>query len=307
MSPSTELVTGSLLGVACGDALGAPFEGHPQPSLPQIQKWIDSDAPLQYTDDTAMTIVLAQHLHEHAGHVDDDALVMDFAHAWRHEPHRGYGAGPPAIFTAALAGDDWRAVAHGLFGGTGSLGNGGAMRAAPTAFVHGTVTERVARARQQAAVTHSHPLAQDGAALLCASVAIAADTAAQPFDPMSFLTLVRGHIATHEFREALQAVHAAVRQQWTPAQVAQRLGHDITALGSVPSALVAFLLHPDELPQALTFALEVGGDTDTIAAMTGAISGARSGAEAFPPRWLQRLENEPTIRRLAHTMKEIPT
>ena len=301
----SDAVTGSLLGLVCGDGLGAPFEGATRVARPLLSQWEATDRQLKYTDDGAMAIVLTEHLCRHSGAVHDDELVLDFARAWRREPGRGYGSGPPAIFQTALDGGDWHSLAQGLFGGSGSYGNGGAMRTAPVAFVSGSLATRVLRARQQAAITHTNVLAQDGADLQCAAVAISAETADRALDAESFLAEVEGYVETPEFREALQGVQIAVRRGWTPHEVAAHLGNDISAVGSVPSALTAFLIHPDEPRQAVMFAIQMGGDTDTIAAMTGAIAGARCGEAGLPRSWMQRLERSSEIRDLAGSLAAI--
>jgi poly(ADP-ribose) glycohydrolase ARH3 len=305
VSRDLDLVTGSLLGLACGDALGAPFEGSSNVSRSLLSQWASTERQLRYTDDTAMTMVLAEHLCRHAGAVDDDQLVLDFARAWQDEPHRGYGFGPPTIFRAALAGDDWHSVARGLFGGSGSFGNGGAMRTAPVALLPVPMSRRVLLARQQAALTHTNLLALDGAALQSAAVALSAATAGEALDPYTFLAQAKGHVHTPEFREALQGVHIAIQGEWTPAEVAAHLGRDISAIRSVPSAVAAFLLNADDLTNAVMFAVEMGGDTDTIAAMTGAMAGARCGAQGLPTSWVQRLEGASEIRELAGSLAAI--
>lgn len=300
-----DLVAGSLLALACGDALGAPFEGAARVTGQQLRQWEASDRQLRYTDDGAMAIVLTEHLCRHSGTVHDQELIFDFARAWRHEPQRGYGPGPPAIFRTALAGEDWRGLSRGLFGGKGSYGNGAAMRTAPVAFVPGPLGTRVARARQQAAVTHANVLAQDGAALQCAAVAVSAATADGDLDEKLFLAHVKEHIETPEFEQALQAVQAAVRRGSSPLEVAAHLGNDISAVGSVPSALAAFLFNPNDVRAAVSFAIEMGGDTDTIAAMTGAIAGARCGEAGLPDSWVHRLERASGIRDLAGSLAGI--
>jgi poly(ADP-ribose) glycohydrolase ARH3 len=297
-----DAVTGSLLALACGDALGAPFEGAVRVARPLLEQWEATGRTLRYTDDGAMAIVLTEHLCRHSGAVHDEDLVLDFARAWRQEPGRGYGAGPPAIFLTALAGGDWHGLAQGLFGGTGSYGNGGAMRTAPVAFVPGAVATRVLLARQQAAVTHANVLALDGAALQCAAVAISAETADDDLDAELFLAHAKEHVETPEFRQALQGVLEAVQRDWSPREVAAHLGNDISAVGSVPSALAAFLLNHDDLRGAVLFAIQMGGDTDTVAAMTGAIAGARCGEVGVPHSWAHRLERASEIRALAGSL-----
>jgi poly(ADP-ribose) glycohydrolase ARH3 len=300
-----DLVTGSLLGLACGDGLGAPFEGSTKVARTLLSQWAGTERRLRYTDDTALAIALTEHLCRNAGALNDDELVLDFARAWQREPDRGYGSGPPAVFRTALVGGDWRGLAQRLFGETGSFGNGGAMRTAPVAFLPGAVSTRVLLARQQAAITHTNDLALDGAALQCAAVAISADTANGVLDPESFLAQVKGHVQTPEFREALQGLHIAVRRGWAPEEVAMHLGNDISAVGSVPSALAAFLLRPDDVQEAVMFAIEMGGDTDTIAAMTGALAGARCGEGRLPPSWVRRLERASEIRSLADSLAAV--
>lgn len=288
-------VCGSLLRAACGDALGAPFEGQARVDASRVHDWSLAAATLTYTDDTAMQRVLRRHLAV-AGDCDQERLAQEFAAAWRAEPGRGYGSGPPAIFRTVLAGDDWRGVAGGLFDGAGSLGNGGAMRVAPAAFVPGSLDRRVEVARSQAAVTHAHPQALDGAGVLCAGIALAAEG---PFSTEQFLDDVGRHVRTREFGAALQSARELLRGDAAPREVAAVLGCDISAVGSVPAALVFFLRTPRDPVEAILAAVLAGGDTDTIAAMTGALAGAHCGEGAIPQRWRTRLEAADEQRREA--------
>ena len=81
-----------------------------------------------------------------------------------------------------------------------------------------------------------------------------------------------------------------------PARAAELLGNTYAGHESVPTAIFAALAH-DDVEQALAFAVRCGGDTDTIAAMTGAIAGARHGASGIPDRWLDALEEGEKGRR----------
>ncbi len=304
MNDLQERIAGSLLGLACGDGLGGPFEGGRDLDPQRVLEWAAADRTLTYSDDTAMACVLARHLAENRGRIVDDELVVEFARAWRAEPYRGYGAGPPEIFRVALDGGDWRSVVRQMFGGGGSLGNGGAMRVAPVALTPGPLPARVELARQQAAVTHAHPQAIDGAALLCAAIGTALEVRG-PIAPSRFLRTVAGHAHTQGFRDRMQTVLAVVSQGMEPGHVGRSLGNDVTALGSVPTAVAMFLLEPDDPGAAITGAVQAGGDTDTIAAMTGALAGARCGSEALPASWVTRLEAGPRIRRLAHQLANL--
>lgn len=196
---------GALLGGALGDALGRPFEGVPDPELEQVDVWASSTAPLTWTDDTAMTLALTEQLLDGPW----DALVLDelverFARTWQREPWRGYGTGPPRIFRAHLAGEPWRDAAGAAFGQEGSLGNGAAMRVAPLAVVSTSLEHVVRLARGSAAVTHAHPLGQDGAAVQAAAVFAALRSDQGPLDTDRFVASLAPLAQTAEFRRALE-------------------------------------------------------------------------------------------------------
>lgn len=76
------------------------------------------------------------------------------------------------------------------------------------------------------------------------------------------------------------------------------LGNGIEAFNSVPTAIFSFIAHTT-FEASLIHAVSLGGDTDTIAAMCGAIAGAKYGLEGIPERWLIKLENREYIEKLA--------
>ena len=80
---------------------------------------------------------------------------------------------------------------------------------------------------------------------------------------------------------------------------ARSLGTSVAAHESVPAALLAYRLHQEAYSGTLRYAIAMGGDTDTIAAMAGAISGARAGVGALPAAPLKRLENRQMLEGLA--------
>jgi len=239
--------------------------------------------------------------------VDEAELAGEFAAEWTREPGRGYGPGAARVLAAVTAGTPWSQAAQDLFDGAGSYGNGAAMRVAPVGLVARLGLPAVARqARRTAAVTHAHPLGLDGGAVQAVAVAVAARTSASDeLDPDAFLTHVMAHTDTDGFRAALRQVASLVRRGAPPAQVAAQLGNDVSAVESVPAALAAFLTHPDDTYAAIRFALQVGGDTDTIAAMTGAVGGARLGTQALPPHWRCRLEAADRVTALAAALAQL--
>lgn len=299
---------GALLGTALGDALGAPFEGQPNVTIDALLGHLFRDTRLTWTDDTALTLALGEHLlaQDTAGAgLDEDLLVRRFAATWAADPHRGYGTAPPLIFQLVRRGVPWRQVASAVFRGEGSLGNGGATRVAPVGLIHPDPYVVAQMARRSAQVTHAHPLAQDGAALQAVAVHLAAASPAhQPLDPLQIIEGLRPH-ATGPYAEGLRTIAELLGVNPDPAEVAFRLGNGVTAPTSVPTALYALLRHPDQPLDAIAFAIRCGGETDTLAAMAGALAGARNGASALPEPLLDRVEDRRRITDLADALADV--
>ena len=88
---------GSLLGAALGDAIGSSREGHSMADESEIAAMLPWSQPLRYTDDTHMTIGVAESLVE-CGGLDGAHMAQRFVENYEREPWRGYGPGPPHIF-----------------------------------------------------------------------------------------------------------------------------------------------------------------------------------------------------------------
>ena len=259
------MARGAMLGAAVGDALGRPLEGHRAPSPADVDEALAS-RDLRWTDDTALTIALAESLVESGG-LDEDRLAAAFARAWRAEPWRGYGMWTASLLQAVDEGGSWRRLARAK----PSWGNGAAMRVAPAAiFAAGDVDRTIDLARRSALVTHTHPLAVDGAVVQALAVA--------GLD-------VEQAVRTRAMADQLSRV-AALPLDATPDDVAFGIGHGVDALSAVPASLAVVKVAGDAFEGAMRFALAVGGDTDTICSMAGAIVGARLGTEAIPDAWL---------------------
>jgi poly(ADP-ribose) glycohydrolase ARH3 len=173
------------------------------------------------------------------------------------------------------------------------------MRVAPLACITTNLERLVEDARSSARPTHLHPLGQDGAVVQAIAVwsALHSDPRA-PLDGNVLLDRITAHVGAPEYREKLVRV-GELASTATPERAAVEIGNGTAAAASVPTAVLAFLRHPDSFVDAVTFATRVSGDTDTIAAMTGAIAGARHGIAAIPQSWRDRLENFPTLHDLA--------
>jgi poly(ADP-ribose) glycohydrolase ARH3 len=294
-------IRSALLGTAIGDAIGRPFEGRPRVRAADLDAWAVSDAPLTWTDDTAMTLALGEVLADRGPDVDLQQLGDAFRAAYDTEPGRGYGAGPPRVFAAAARGVAYEDAARALFSGAGSFGNGAAMRAAPAGCVHpGDVAAAVALGRRQALVTHAHPIGRDGAGAVAGLVA--ALLRVQPDEPpVEVVPRAVATVGAEGIEPELEAalLRARCLEDPDPAAIAAALGTGISALETVPAAVACLCAGGGDPERVVRTAVLLGGDTDTIAAIAGALVGAMVSASAWPAAWLARLEQHDRIVSLA--------
>ena len=285
-----------MIGQAIGDALGARFEAQSAESI--LARFPDPDALFEisdetwYTDDTQMAIGVAETLVA-CGKISEPELCRTFVA--NYVPSRGYGRGTRAVLEAMEDGRDHRAIAEKYFPG-GSHGNGAAMRVAPVGLLfHHDPRELHEQARLSALPTHLHPLGIEGARLIALAVGICLTQAT--FNKTDYWQRLSAACTTPEFRDKVE--QASCTQSVSDLTA---LGNGIQALESVPTALASFALAPESFVQAVGQVILLGGDTDTLAAMTGALSGAHLGIEGIPSCAVQSLESSPKGRDFLMTL-----
>jgi len=292
---------GALVGTGLGDALGAPFEGRREVKPQDVERLAEAREVLTYTDDTHMMVGVAESL-VRTGGFDGEDMARTFMENYEREPFRGYGVGPPRIFRGIKAGGAWDEVAQGLYGG-GSYGNGSAMRVAPIGvFYHNNPTLLTEVAYKSSQITHAHKLGKEGAALQAYAIALVTNLEPrEAFDQSDFLAKLIGYVSGAIYKEKLSRIPALLRQP-DKSKIIMELGNGIEAFNSVPTAIYSFLTQPDSFAPAVLHAVSLGGDTDTIGAMAGAISGAYLGIESIPDSWRNKLENRRYIEELAQKL-----
>jgi poly(ADP-ribose) glycohydrolase ARH3 len=292
---------GALVGTGVGDALGAPFEGRHQVKPEEIDWIAERLETLTYTDDTHMTIGVAESLLR-AGGFDGADMAHTFAQNYELEPWRSYGPGPPRIFRLIRAGGAWDKVAQGSYR-SGSYGNGAAMRIAPIGVLyHNNLTLLTEIAHKSSHITHAHKLGKAGAALEAYAIALATSLdPGETFDRDDFLNKLISYASDRVYKEKLSRIPALLGYPDKDRAITE-LGNGIEAFNSVPTAIYSFLIKPDSFTDAVRSAISLGGDTDTIGAMTGAICGAYLGASAIPDGWRSKLENDQYIEELTEKL-----
>lgn len=291
-----------MLGSALGDAIGELAFNIP--SKKALQALIEKTDLLQYTDDTAMALGIAESLEER-GTLDFHHLGETFRKNFEREPWRGYGPGPPEVFTLVRQGYSYQEAAQRLFGGEGSYGNGAAMRITPLGLFFYNSKDIYERAAQSAVVTHAHPLAKDGAAILAHAIAMVVPLNPEKEFPLNYyLSELEKIPRTLIFKKRLLLVKQLIDKNADQRCTARELGTNVTIHGSVPFAIYSFLRNPHSFVGCLFHAILVRGDRDTIGAMASGISGAFLGVESIPSEWILKLENRSYIEELALRLVE---
>ena len=275
--------TGALIGSAVGDALGAPVEGYSREKVNSVYgargDWEMKSG--RYTDDTEMMIGVAESLIENRGFNG-----ADMAHKFimNYDVSRGYGPGSKEVLRRIRAGESWEAASEQLFFGAGSYGNGAAMRIAPVGILYFDNAEVLREiAYKSSHITHAHVLGKEGAALQAYSIALAVQGHKEDMLPRLKA------FAKEIYNDKLNTVERLLGDDMDEKAIITGLGTGVAAFDSVPTAIYAFCRF-DTFEDAVVYAISLGGDTDTIGAMTGAICGAFYGEAAIPGRWVAKLE-----------------
>ena len=298
-----------------GDALGMPVEGL---SALEIRLRYDAVADMMdarrgsgtYTDDTEMMIGLAEGLLDRPGELDLDAVAGRFHENFT--PARGYGENTVKILSAMAGGMPWREAVNAYAFPEGSFANGAAMRVAPVALAFFSNTREVLRAAaQQAEITgHTHPAGRQGACLMALAVhnALIYGSQKKTIDPWAFLAGLK-RIETQgdgplelSFKKAIDWIDGNLTA--SPEDAVRKLGTSAVASSSVSISLWSFLSVHENPEKAILRAVNLGGDADTIGAMTGALAGAYHGAQALPERWVKDLEEGEKGKRYVLTLAD---
>ena len=316
-----EPCAGCILGTAVGDALGLPYEG----IGPRRAARLFPD-PARYhllpfgrglcSDDTEHTIMVAEALIATAGYSLAYRNADEFRRrmAW-HLRFWIFGL-PAGIGMATLKGilKLWLFVPR-RWQGVDSAGNGPAMRSAVLGLFWGEEPDLLrAHVRDCTRLTHTDPKAQHAAQAVAQAAHVSRCNAGRG-DPAAFAVQMHDLLGPEggEMAALIERACVSVLAGQATVEFARALGLEkgVTgyALHTVPVALHAWLAHPGDYRGAVLAAIACGGDTDTVAAITGGIMGAGVGRAGIPPEWLDRLAEYPRnvawMDRLASSLAQV--
>jgi len=320
---------GCLLGTAVGDAAGLPFEGgrapaeavdlgSPHPLAEFHYQPVRGYPKGQYSDDTQMSLAIVK-AYLRKGRFDGEAIAEEFVRLWRNREIVGEGASCAEAVSNLMSG---RADYANSGTPVGRAGNGTAMRAAPVGLWNWRTPGRInEESAIQSRITHQDPRCAAGAAAVAHAVALGVTR--DRIDPDEFIHEIAGRVRPlhEEFSRLVLRLHnwLSMEESQAPDEIgeagsetgvpaADRLvwGGGITpfVVPTVLVALYAFLKSPDNFSRSVGRILLIGGDTDSTAAITGAISGAFNGVDAIPAHLRAGVKDREEIERTAREFHE---
>ena len=228
-----------ILGAIVGDIVGSTREWHNV----KTEDFELLPAGSSYTDDTVMTLAVAEWLMTDTAH-SERGLVECMQRLGSKYPNAGYGG----RFRRWLVTDNPEPY--------NSFGNGSAMRVSPVGLYANSMEEALELARITASVSHNHPEGIKGAQAVAAAIYL---KRTEEFDVKGEIK----HFVEKHFGYNLDTDLREIRKDYA---------FDVTCQGSVPIAIMAYLQEPYRAEKAIRLAVSMGGDSDTIGCMTASIA-----------------------------------
>ena len=294
---------GILLGLAAGDALGRPVEFKTRSDIQRehgtLTEMVGNGSwgqpPGTITDDTNQALAIARSVVASDGF--DPADIGDRFVEWYESGPFDIGLMTRDSLEKLKAGTPWDEAGREVWQQRPegkNAGNGSVMRTAPLAIAYTDDKSRLIEvSRNSSRITHSDNRCEWGSAILNLTIASILRAEERPL------------------RRALQCVASRAPDELLDALEPIAAGDTVEPLktsGYVVHTLQTALhdgLREESAEEAIITAVNRGGDTDTIGAVTGAIAGARFGAGGIPDRWLDAIEETDELERLARELMEV--
>ncbi len=290
--------TGCLLGLACGDALGGAVEFRSREEIRADHPgglrdfvgggWLHL-FPGEITDDTQMMLAIAESLGR-GGPLNMDDIAARFV-TWFASRPKDIGNITRAAIQLIDAGVPWDQAGervHARSNGR-AAGNGSIMRCAPVALRFHSQPETMRQASiDTSRITHADQRCTQSAVVVNQAIS-------QLLMEEDHSTVIEGALLGIGDEDVRKAVERAGRLKQSD------VPNGGFVLDTLTAALWALLNH-DSLEETVVAAVALGGDTDTTAAVAGALAGARYGVEAIPERWLTLLQHRERITELAEIL-----
>ncbi|MFX0174741.1 MAG: ADP-ribosylglycohydrolase family protein [Candidatus Hodarchaeota archaeon] len=319
--------SGTLLGVACGDTLGHPFEGWLREKIftnfDDFETFIEDNKKKfnTYTDDTQLTLHTAEALIQGNGFKVHN-FISEYI-KWLDDPPIGPGYGCLTSIRKLKYGISWEKAS------SNSGGNGTAMRVSPIGLFYCNDIENLIKAALKSSIiTHSHPAASVGAIVIARAIAYLIDKVPDKgFSIDEFFETIISSISNsdveiwNEFIDILNKVKTNLNTNIeaglikfsqigvkSPYFIEQYLGkafvHPYT-LSTVACAIFIFLKNLKSFKNCIFTLATAGGDSDTVGAIGGSLAGAYFGLQSIPMELLKLIKNYKKILRISEELCNI--
>ncbi len=303
MNSPVEPIESILFGLALGDALGYPVEFLSRDAIHSRYGTVGIQSPPDpslYSDDTQMTLALAEGVLDAGIHAPLDSLMIAVGARfieWAHSPANNRAPGITCMngikrFEGGLTWDQSGIAA--------SKGCGAAMRVSVLGYLYQSDENRLHEvAAASSLITHRHPTAVASSVAAAYLVKLALDQA-----PIaSYMPKVYEFAAGISDEMDLAILRVGHVLGWTNEdQALDHIGQGWVGEEAVALALYCVLRYPDDYVACVRRAANTPGDSDSIACIAGSIIGARLGLNAIPTDWRERCENASAIANLAQRL-----
>lgn len=292
---SIERALVALDGLSIGDSFGGEFFVSPFDFEYAVEMLVTKSLPegtWKYSDDTLMALSIVASLNKF-GKIDQHWLARDFTK--RFDIYRGYGRGMIDLLCSIEFDEDWRNGAKNLFKGSGSYGNGAAMRIAPLgAYFADDLYTVIEQARLSSEVTHAHPEGIAGGTAIAVAAALAWQKRGQEVVPAEFIEAVRQLTPPGEVRNSLAVARDLPFADDSVVPV-RELGNGarVTAQDTVAFTVWCAAHFLKDYEAAMWYTVSGLGDRDTTCAIVGGIVACHVGRDGLPVEWLARREPLP--------------
>ena len=288
---------GLILGTAVGDSIGLPAENLKGSVISRLgwQEWKHRFffGKGMFSDDTEHTLFVFQALIAHADNVESFKKIL----AWR---LRLWFLGVPA----GIGFGTLRAILKlWLFlplskSGIYTAGNGPAMRCAVIGAYYRNDRDKVYKyTKASTELTHTDPRALTGALAISYTAAVAISNDSRKPDSRAIFESLRCIDDDSEWQTIIDKMTNSFDSGMTVSEFAKELGLGDKVTGyiyhTVPVALYAWLRHYGDFRATLNSVLNLGGDTDTVGAISGALAGATVGEDGIPKEWVENILEYP--------------
>jgi ADP-ribosyl-[dinitrogen reductase] hydrolase len=305
-SVSENRAKGVLLGLACGDALGRPVEFKSSATIETeygtLDRMIGNGTHRKpagtITDDTDLAMCIARSLVDCRDFNPED--IAERFVAWYESDPFDIGSMTSDSLRRIRDGESWDDAGYQVWKERPegqNAGNGSVMRCVPYAIAFADNEEKLGYVSEaSSAITHADPRCRRGCAVLNLTIACLLRGNENPLESALSVTYPN-KTGAEELAEVLETV---------PDEIDERNLSNTGYVVDTVQAAFYYALDSDSAREAIIRAVNAGGDADTVGAVTGAIVGARFGADSLPEEWLNEIDEVTELEELAEELTKLP-